>query len=468
MFTVGKNSIGWSGGGSTPPPTTPDASSTVKGITKLSVDPAVASNPIAVGDNDPRMSDASAVNTGLLSSSDWTTFNNKQDALSGTGIVFSTAGVISYIAGTSSQFVKADGSLDSNTYLTTTTGWALAGNTTGNDTSFIGTVDNHDFLLKTNNTTVCYFLKTGLVGIGVSPTAKLHIKGAGSTSGTFTQIWQNSSNVQSLVVRDDGSVYNFGSGSIASNTAFGVGALIANTTGARNAVFGTGATNNTSGSDNVWTGSNAGANNTTGNNNTYVGQAAGQYNSTGGNNVLIGSNAGTGVGSYSNCTIVGAFAGLDATGGNNTFFGNSAGRQNTTGSNNTYLGYGTGDNNTTGSNNIAIGNFAGAVIGGTTQSNTLFIDNDLRANLADLKAKAIIWGVMGASPANQQLTINASLVGGSAALATNATDGFWYVPSCAGTPTGVPTSYTGTIPMVADSTNNKLYIYSSGSWIALN
>ena len=31
-----------------------DASSTVKGISKLSVDPAVAANPIAVGDNDPR------------------------------------------------------------------------------------------------------------------------------------------------------------------------------------------------------------------------------------------------------------------------------------------------------------------------------------------------------------------------------------------------------------------------------
>jgi hypothetical protein len=36
----------------------PDASETVKGITKLSVAPAVANSPIAVGDNDPRNSDA--------------------------------------------------------------------------------------------------------------------------------------------------------------------------------------------------------------------------------------------------------------------------------------------------------------------------------------------------------------------------------------------------------------------------
>lgn len=33
----------------------PDASTTVKGITKLSCNPAVATNPIAVGDNDPRL-----------------------------------------------------------------------------------------------------------------------------------------------------------------------------------------------------------------------------------------------------------------------------------------------------------------------------------------------------------------------------------------------------------------------------
>jgi hypothetical protein len=41
-----------------------------------------------------------------------------QSVLSGTGIVKSTAGVISYINGSSTQFVKADGSLDSSTYLT--------------------------------------------------------------------------------------------------------------------------------------------------------------------------------------------------------------------------------------------------------------------------------------------------------------------------------------------------------------
>jgi hypothetical protein len=52
--------------------------------------------------------------------------------------------------------------------------------------------------------------------------------------------------------------------------------------------------------------------------------------------------------------------------------------------------------------------------------------------------------------------------------ATTMTDGFLYVPSVAGTPTGVPTAITNFIPIVADRTNNKLYIYSGGAWVALN
>lgn len=56
------------------------------------------------------------------------------------------------------------------------------------------------------------------------------------------------------------------------------------------------------------------------------------------------------------------------------------------------------------------------------------------------------------------------VVVGSAAIATNATGGFLYIPSCAGTPTGTPTAYTGRLPLVIDSTNHKLYFYSGGAW----
>ncbi len=56
------------------------------------------------------------------------------------------------------------------------------------------------------------------------------------------------------------------------------------------------------------------------------------------------------------------------------------------------------------------------------------------------------------------------LCGQSVALATNATDGFLYVPTCAGTPTGTPTTQTGRAAIVVNTTNNKLYFYSGGAW----
>ncbi len=61
-----------------------------------------------------------------------------------------------------------------------------------------------------------------------------------------------------------------------------------------------------------------------------------------------------------------------------------------------------------------------------------------------------------------------SLVLGAAAVATTATDGFLYIPGCAGTPTGTPTAKTGRVPLVVDTTNNKLYFYSGGAWVAAN
>jgi hypothetical protein len=58
-----------------------------------------------------------------------------------------------------------------------------------------------------------------------------------------------------------------------------------------------------------------------------------------------------------------------------------------------------------------------------------------------------------------------NVVVSNAALATTATDGFLYIPTCAGAPTGTPTAKTGRVPIVFDSTNNQIYIYD-GSWLS--
>jgi hypothetical protein len=57
-----------------------------------------------------------------------------------------------------------------------------------------------------------------------------------------------------------------------------------------------------------------------------------------------------------------------------------------------------------------------------------------------------------------------NVVVNTAAVATTATDGFLYIPTCAGAPTGVPTTFTGRSPLVVDSTNNRFYVYVNGAW----
>lgn len=52
------------------------------------------------------------------------------------------------------------------------------------------------------------------------------------------------------------------------------------------------------------------------------------------------------------------------------------------------------------------------------------------------------------------------------AVGTSDGGGFVFVPTCAGTPTGTPSTHTGTLAMVYDSTGNKLWVYDGG-WIGV-
>ena len=76
---------------------------------------------------------------GYLSSTDWNTFNNKQNQLNGTGFVRMSGTTPSYITGASTAFVKADGSLDSNVYALDSVVVKLTGNQTIRGTkTFLG------------------------------------------------------------------------------------------------------------------------------------------------------------------------------------------------------------------------------------------------------------------------------------------------------------------------------------------
>lgn len=103
------------------------------------------------------------------------------------------------------------------------------------------------------------------------------------------------------------------------------------------------------------------------------------------------------------------------------------------------------------------GNENGALYLQASKAGTLFTGLEISGN-----TDAVIFGNSGGERA--RIDSNGNVVINTAAIATNATDGFLYVPTCAGTPTGTPTTYTGRAPIVVNTTNNKLYFYSGGAW----
>lgn len=119
--------------------------------------------------------------------------------------------------------------------------------------------------------------------------------------------------------------------------------------------------------------------------------------------------------------------------------------------------------------NTGSGGFALNSTGFTTSGNSTA--SSIVVNLASASGNMIhritqaagdhIWETLVANTERVRIPNAGGLVVGPAALSTTATDGFLYIPTCAGPPTGVPTTRTGTVALVFDTTNHKFYIYDT-------
>ena len=87
----------------------------------------------------------------------------------------------------------------------------------------------------------------------------------------------------------------------------------------------------------------------------------------------------------------------------------------------------------------------------------------VKATLAQIRTMMFAGGT--GYTATDPLLVGGEIGSNAAALATSATTPFLWVPSTAGTPTGVPAaSAGGAVPLVVDTTNSKLYARVAGTW----
>jgi hypothetical protein len=175
-----------------------------------------------------------------------------------------------------------------------------------------------------------------------------------------------------------------GGGSVASNTAFGLGALSANTSGSFNVAVGRYAmSSNLTGSNNTACGRQALSLSTAGDFNTAIGNLALYSNTTATGNTAVGYQSGYTQTVSNGNTFLGYRAGYvyNPSAGDhfNTFVGYSAGSGQTSGVYNTYVGLFAGNTITTGQKNTIIGGYNGNQGGlniTTTSNNVVLSDGD--------------------------------------------------------------------------------------------
>lgn len=359
---------------------------------------------------------------------------------------------------------------------------SLNGNCTAikvTNTTAGGSGTRHGIVFDVRNGINNYAIKIDNGDYKISHTGNHKMILGGALSTDSFVIRNSADSADYFKVQGDGQVYIYGRGNVSSNVgigrvfsasttggqniAIGEDALITVTTGNNNTAIGSQALRYTVGSRNIAIGNTAGLGISSGSDNITLGTSAGSQIGTSGNNIAMGYWALKGACGSSNIAI-GYTSMQSGTGGVNTLVGTQSGFNLTTGNYNTGFGYLALYGVTSGSNNLQVraGNNTSAT-GITSGSNNVLIG--IVNGLSNPSNNIVINDGQGNRLIRKDANGN-QILGDESALATTATNGFTYIPSGAGTPTGTPTSVTGKVPMYYDDTNQILYIYSGGVWNA--
>ena len=95
----------------------------------------------------------------------------------------------------------------------------------------------------------------------------------------------------------------------------------------------------------------------------------------------------------------------------------------------------------------------------------LTLSTSANSEIIDFTNNGLVYD-SGASTRYHKL-VQGSVILSGAALSTSATNGFTYIPTCAGKPTGTPSSQSGTVPIVFDTINHVYWAYDNGAWVAI-
>jgi hypothetical protein len=238
------------------------------------------------------------------------------------------------------------------------------------------------------------------------------------------------------------------------NMAFGLDSLSNNTTGSRNVAIGVGALNsNTAGGGNVGLGNDALNRNVSGTDNISIGTYSLYYN-TGTYNVAVGRSALTNKTGGNDNVVIGNDAGNGATAtmDRNVLIGTGAGQNMTAANNNIFIGNHSADNTVTGSSNIAIG--YNIDLPTAANSNQLVIGNIIFGTGLTATATTVSTGSIGIGVASP----NANAV-----LDVVSTTKAFMPPRMTTTQKNAIASPTAGM-VVYDSTLNKLCVYGATGW----